>query len=166
MESASAGAPDPSLPWKPDRPSILVVACSDGRLEEQTDAFLREELGITGYDRLYVPGGPGALAGSGFEYARADQFRKECRFLVEAHRIREVILIFHSNSADGPHEAMCADYTRKLPNLTNEQLRAQQEADVPVVRNLVFGWPPELRVRVFRAEIGPDRSVRFVSLSR
>src|SRR5436853_132992 len=72
----------PPLPlWSEDRPSILVIACSDGRLETQTDRFLKEELGIRGYDRYYIPGGPGALADSGFEYSRMDAHRKDCRFL-------------------------------------------------------------------------------------
>ncbi|MBW3625533.1 MAG: hypothetical protein KY468_19220 [Armatimonadetes bacterium] len=154
------------LYWKPDCPSILVIACSDGRLEEQTDRFLKQELGIQGYDRLYVPGGPGALADSGFEYERADRMRKECRFLVEAHQIREVILIFHGNSEEGPEEAMCADYVRKLPDLSNAQLRAQQMADVRDVMHMVFGWPPDLRISAYRAEVGPDHSLRFVELAK
>jgi bifunctional non-homologous end joining protein LigD len=36
----------------------MVVACSDGRLQEATDAFLAREFKITRYDRFYVPGSP------------------------------------------------------------------------------------------------------------
>jgi hypothetical protein len=41
--------------WLPDRPSTLVVACSDGRLQYATDDFLARHLGVTRYDRFYVP---------------------------------------------------------------------------------------------------------------
>ena len=152
--------------WSAERPSILVIACSDGRMEQQTDAFLKSHLGISGYDRLYIPGGPGALTGSNYEYSRADQHRRECRFLVEAHQVKEVILIFHGNSADGPHEAMCADYSRKLPGKTNAELLAQQEADAKELLQTVFTWPPDLRIRVFRGEVLPSHEVQFVELAR
>jgi hypothetical protein len=59
--------------WTPARPNALVVACSDGRLQEATDAFLEREFKITRYDRFYVPGGGGALASSGADPVRAQQ---------------------------------------------------------------------------------------------
>ena len=34
--------------WSAARPSVLVVACSDGRLQEATDAFLNQKLDIRG----------------------------------------------------------------------------------------------------------------------
>ena len=43
------------MPWDPERPRVLVAACSDGRLQEATDAFLSSALGVRQYDRLYVP---------------------------------------------------------------------------------------------------------------
>jgi len=33
------------MQWSPARPRVLVVACSDGRLQEATDAFLASALG-------------------------------------------------------------------------------------------------------------------------
>ena len=41
------------MPWDPERPRVLVAACSDGRLQEATDAFLSRALGVRQYDRLY-----------------------------------------------------------------------------------------------------------------
>ena len=150
-------------PWDAGRPRRLVVACSDGRMQENVDEFLEQHLGITHYDRMFVPGGPGALASSGMEFMRPDQLRKECTFLVEAHQIEEVILIFHSAADDGPPEAACADYRRKLPNRTVAELNAQQVADVPELLRL-FSWPPDLRVQMYRAEVGSDGQIRFVDL--
>src|SRR6187551_1717699 len=42
--------------WTEERPHTLVVACSDGRLQEATDTFLGRELGLTQFDRFYMPG--------------------------------------------------------------------------------------------------------------
>jgi len=47
--------------WDAANPNALVVACSDGRFQEELDAFLRAELALRQYDRLYVPGGAGGL---------------------------------------------------------------------------------------------------------
>ena len=104
-------APVPNR-WSPERPNVLVVACSDGRLQEATDAFLANELGVVRYDRFYVPGGGGALAASGYDLARAQQMRRECRYLIELHRVQRVILLMHGPAANGPLDAACADYRR------------------------------------------------------
>jgi hypothetical protein len=61
---------------------------------------------------------------------------------------------------------MCADYRRKLPDKTMAQLRAQQEADTLDLFHAVFGWPPELKVQAFRAEVMEDHRVRFLPLSQ
>ncbi len=71
--------------WQTARPRILIVACSDGRYQQSLDEFLNNHLDITHYDRLYAPGGPGALASSTLSYFRGEQFRQESAFLVDAH---------------------------------------------------------------------------------
>ena len=118
------------MPWDPERPRVLVAACSDGRLQEATDAFLSRALGVRQYDRLYVPGGGGGLASSGAHFLRARELRRECQFLVEAHGVEHLILLFHGPAADGPAEAVCADYRRKHPWYRPDQVRAQQDNDV------------------------------------
>ena len=40
--------------WQAVRPRVLVVACSDGRLQTATDDFLTDELGLTEYDERAV----------------------------------------------------------------------------------------------------------------
>src|SRR3981189_840241 len=120
---------EPSLRWSPARPNALVVACSDGRLQEATDAFLAREFQITRYDRFYVPGGGGALASSGMDTARAPQMCAECRYRVELHAVKRVILLFHGPSPAGRIEAACADYRRKLPWAPLAELRVRQEHD-------------------------------------
>ncbi|MEO7966781.1 MAG: hypothetical protein ABIT38_23015, partial [Gemmatimonadaceae bacterium] len=81
--------------WSPDRPSPLVIACSDGRLQEATDQFLGHHLHVSRYDRFYMPGGAGALAASGRDFIRARQLRRECRYLVDLHSVGHIVLLFH-----------------------------------------------------------------------
>ena len=151
--------------WDPTRPHILVIACSDGRLQEPTDEFLAESLGIRQYDRLYMPGGGGALSASGKEYLRAQQARRECRFLVEAHGVEDIILLFHGPASDGPPDAMCADYRRKLPSLAVSKLRSQQEQDADDLLRGREEWAGSATIRAFRCETCADGGLRFVALA-
>src|SRR5579862_3163069 len=93
----------------------MVVACSDGRLQEATDDFLAVEFQIKQYDRFYVPGGGGALTPSGEDPLRAKQMSAECHYLIDLHQVKRVIVLFHGPTANGRIEAACADYRRKLP---------------------------------------------------
>ena len=153
-----------ALRWTPARPSALVVACSDGRLQEATDAFLAREFRITRYDRFYVPGGGGALASSGTDPVRAQQMCAECRYLVDLHAVRRVILLFHGPSPAGRIEAACADYRRKLPWANLEQLRAQQEADAVDLLKRRREWASEAGVLLFRCEVDAAGQLAFVNL--
>ncbi len=148
--------------WDDQRPRVLVIACSDGRLQEAVDEYL-SSLGITRYDRLYAPGGPGALAASGFDYMRAGQFRKECEFLVTAHKIEEVILLFHGPAPDGPSVSLCADYLRKLPVATPTRVDQQQRDDIPAILRDAFG-SHNIRIRIVRCEVRGDGRIQFVPL--
>ncbi|MGQ0639579.1 MAG: hypothetical protein ACT4P6_02245 [Gemmatimonadaceae bacterium] len=151
--------------WDSTRPHILVIACSDGRLQEPTDEFLAKSLGIRQYDRLYVAGGGGALAASGKDFLRAQQLRRECRFLVDVHEIEEIVLLFHGPSNDGPSEAMCADYRRKLPQLVVSKLREQQERDAEELLSRRDEWAGTARVRVYRCETTANGALEFIPLA-
>jgi len=142
----------------------LVVACSDGRLQEATDAFLASEFKITRYDRFYVPGGGGALASSGADPVRAQQMCAECKYLVELHAVKRVILLFHGPSATGRIEAACADYRRKLPWATLVELRAQQEADAVDLLKRRREWASDAGVLLYRCEVDATGRLAFVNL--
>jgi hypothetical protein len=150
---------------------VLVIACSDGRLRKAVDDFVQNHLGILDYDRLYAPGGPGALATSGFELLRSNTFRRDCTFLMEAHGVEHVILIFHGPAPGGlgPEQAACADYRRKLPSKTPDELSTQHETDTREVVRATFGRyldTGRTRLSVYRAEVLADHRVRFVDLGR
>ena len=149
-------------PWTEQSPDTLVIACSDGRFQEEVDEFLRDHLGIRQYDRLYVPGGAGALATTGIEFVRSDRFRNECRFLVGAHGIQRAILLFHGPAEDGPAEAVCGDYARRLPTSPPDALRRQQDRDAEQIWR--DGLGAGVVLEIYRCEVTGDGGVQFVRL--
>jgi hypothetical protein len=148
--------------WNPERPSALVVACSDGRLQVNLDDFLYDALGIVHYDRLYTPGGGGALAIATTQLLRSDIYRSECNFLLQAHQIDDIYLIFHGPSEDGPEESLCADYRKRMPSASAEEIRRQQQIDADQVRSI--DWCRPVRVHAYRCEVRSDQRVQFVRL--
>ena len=157
-------AAEPPLRWTPARPNALVVACSDGRLQQATDEFLASEFRITQYDRFYVPGGGGALASSGTDVIRARQMCAECRYLVELHAVKRVILLFHGPSAGGRIEAACADYRRKLPWAPVAELRQRQELDAADLLGRRREWAADAAVLVYRCEVDSAGGLTFINL--
>ena len=150
--------------WSPDRPNTLVIACSDGRLQEATDEFLARNLRVTRYDRFYMPGGGGALCASGRDFVRAQQLRRECKYLVELHAVRHVVLLFHGPTADGPLAAACADYRRKMPWAPVATLRERQAQDAEELRERRAEWAGEARIAIYRCEVDGRGDIRFEKL--
>ena len=151
--------------WSGERPSTLVVACSDGRLQEATDEFLGRHLGVTRYDRFYVPGGGGALTSSGRDFLRAQQVRRECRYLVDLHAVRHIVLLFHGPTMDGSLAAACADYRRKMPWASVAQLRDRQELDAAELRDTREQWAGAAAIAMYRCEVDRDGAIRFTELA-
>lgn len=145
-------------------PRVLVVACSDGRLQEATDEFLAGELHIRRYDRLYAPGGAGALAASGCDFIRAQAWRRECRFLVEAHQVEHLLLMMHGPAIDGPASAICGDYHRKHGWASPQQIRAQQDTDVRDLLGRRAEFAGNARVSVYRFEVTASDGVAVETL--
>ena len=150
--------------WAPNRPHTMVVACSDGRLQQATDEFLHSELGLGDFDRLYVPGGGGALSASDRDVFRAQQLRAECKYLVELHQVRKIILLFHGPAVGGPSEAVCADYKRKMPWATPDVLRTRQARDAVELMQLKSEWAAQASVSIFRCEVAANADIRFREL--
>ncbi len=150
--------------WKVDRPHTLVVACSDGRLQDQTDEFLHGQLRLAGFDRFYVPGGGGALAASGPDFFRSIQMRTECAYLIKLHEVQRVILLFHGPSSKGPADACCADYRRKLPHSTPLELAERQRLDAIELMKIRHEWAGTAEVSAYRCEVSEVLDVSFVDL--
>lgn len=143
---------DPSSPtWDPTFPTTLLVTCSDGRVSCGIEEFVRETLGVTRFDQLVVPGGGGALAPSGPMAEGGTQPLDDARFLIEAHRTELVVLFFHGPGPDGPPDAVCGGYRRRLPDATPEEIREQQVADALAVIEQGFG--PQVRAAAYRCDV-------------
>ncbi len=151
--------------WTPERPRVLVTCCSDGRLQEAIDEFLENYLNICDYDRFYAPGGPGALTPGRYEFLRATQYRDDLAFLIRAHKVEELLLIFHGPAPDGPDEAVCAYYKRILPHTSAGQVRAQQAQDLADLRVYLDDLRLTVRTRAYRAEVLADKRVQFVLMT-
>jgi len=152
--------------WNAHRPHVLVVACSDGRYQKALDDFLQTSLGITDYDRMYVAGGPGALASSSLSFFRGEQFRQDTAFLIDRHGIERVVLIFHGPLLDGgPRDAVCADYDRKMPYASPAEIHAQHQKDLVEVLRGMRRAKSSLSIEVFRAEVRGDHRVQFTPLA-
>jgi len=150
--------------WTSDRPHTLVVACSDGRLQEQTDDFLHRHLGLAQFDRFYVPGGGGALTSSGRDFVRSQELRKECAYLIRLHEVQRVILVFHGPAEGGPAEALCADYRRKLPYATPSYVAERQRMDALELIEIRSTWAGNAEVSAIRCEVDRSGEVSFVEL--
>ena len=72
--------------FEPEHARTLVLCCSDGRFREAVDDFLHEHLGLTRYDRLVMPGGPGAIAGGAGLWRQEEGVLEDIRFLMQAHQ--------------------------------------------------------------------------------
>ncbi|MGO8671947.1 MAG: hypothetical protein ACLQVD_11350 [Capsulimonadaceae bacterium] len=147
--------------WSADRPGVLVVACSDGRLQFSIDHFLEAELGIRNYDRVYLPGGAGAFAHGNIEFARAETYQRDLFFLLEAHGTVELILLCHGAGENGPPQSTCAHYRRMMPEASLPRIHEQQLIDV---REFLRSSQSELRkvsVSSYRAEVLEDLTVQY-----
>ena len=147
--------------WTVERPHTLVVACSDGRLQEATDAFLGRELGLTQFDRFYVPGGGGALASSGRDFIRAQQLRRECAYLIELHSVARVVLLFHGPAANGPAAAVCADYRRKMAWASPDIIHARQRQDSSELIDRRDEWAGQAAVVSYRCDVHGGGEITF-----
>jgi hypothetical protein len=88
----------------------------------------------------------------------------ECRYLVDLHAVKRVILLFHGPSAAGRIEAACADYRRKLPWAPLAELRTRQELDAVDLLGRRREWAGDASVLLYRCEVDSAGALSFVNL--
>lgn len=115
-----------TLPYESARIHAAALYCSDGRVGEHFDDFLQNGLGLPRYDRLCLPGGPACVAGHPQAHLEEQGVVDELQFLVEAHKVKRVVLIAHQG---------CAFYASRL-ELKEPRLELVQRADL--VRSAAF----------------------------
>ncbi len=109
-----------TLPYEAARVHAAAIYCSDGRVGEHFDDFLQRGLGLPRYDRVALPGGPACLAGHPQAHLEEQGVVDELKFLVEAHRLKRVVLVAHE---------LCAFYVERL-HLDGRRLELVQRADL------------------------------------
>jgi hypothetical protein len=150
--------------WSAERPGTLVVCCSDGRLQMSIDDFLHEHLGVFYYDRLYAPGGPGALSEVGARFMRTDHYRNDLQFLLEAHSFSQVILIFHGAAEDGPADSVCAHYRTMMPGKSRDEILQRQHDDMADVVEYLNELRPNMDIQAYLAEATSEQHIRFIRI--
>jgi hypothetical protein len=88
----------------------------------------------------------------------------ECRYLVDLHAVRRVIVLFHGPSPGGRIEAACADYRRKLPWASVAELRLRQEQDAAELLGRRREWAAGAAVLLYRCEVDSAGALAFINL--
>ena len=106
--------------FSPERPSTLVVCCSDGRWHAQIEEFVEHEVDERA-DLLALPGGAAVVDPWNSSFDEARVFESAMRVFVEHHDLRAVWLISHHD---------CAYYKLRHPELDERGRLARQRADL------------------------------------
>jgi len=138
------------IQWTDQRIKAAAVYCSDGRFGEQWDDFLYNVLKLPCYDRLGVPGGPGALIQRDKTAAEFDAATRQMGFLLDAHDINRVVLIQHIG---------CAFYGVYL-GVPEDQREQQQRDDLARAIEHLLNLAPHITIDSYVARV-VDGLVRF-----
>ncbi len=134
------------IPFEENRSGVVAVYCSDGRFGEQCDDLLHHALGLPSYDRLVVPGGAACLAGYVATHREEIALVSQLEFLIEAHALRQVVLIAHQG---------CAFHTSRL-RISQINLAARQAEDLYKAAVRVRNLGRHLDVLSFFAHVSGD----------
>jgi hypothetical protein len=85
------------LPFDAQASGAAAVFCSDGRFAGQINDFLQNGLGLYGYDRLVLAGGPACFAGHFAAYREEEGAISHLKFLARLHGLTRLILISHED---------------------------------------------------------------------
>ena len=142
------------VPFDRQRIQAAAVYCSDGRFGDQFDDLLVAGLKLPRYDRLAVPGGAACLASHFQTYREEQAIAEQLRFLVDVHRLRQVVLIAHEN---------CAFYTERL-RVSPLQLESKQRDDMRKAIDRVRSIRSDIFVEAWFARLSGDH-VQFEHMS-
>src|SRR4051812_47464075 len=138
-----------SIPFEAERVGAAAVYCADGRFGDQMDEFLHLGLGLPRYDRVAVPGGAACLADHLLAMRERGALERQLRFLIEAHDLRQVVLIAHQD---------CGFY--KTVRWRSPTLEQQQAADLSLAAGRIRSYARGLEVEAYIARRVEGR-VRF-----
>ncbi len=120
--------------WKDEFTGNFAIFCSDERFVSATLEFLKRHLGIDSCDLMVVAGGPAFIPNS--ETALMDRLD----LLIEAHKVKQVILIAHDD---------CGYYQHFHKGLPSHTLKEKQREDLQTA--LIELQSRGIKVRAFFA---------------
>ena len=130
-------------PWSAERPSTLVVCCSDGRWHGQIQEFVADEVDERA-DMLAVPGGPAVVDSWNSSFDEARVFESAMRMFVEHHQLKAVWLISHQD---------CAYYKLRHPELDETGRLARQREDLLRAAAILRAQHRQLEARCVHAAL-------------
>ena len=127
----------------------LVIFCSDERFIEANLAFLKNSLEIQTGDLMVLPGGP--------EFIINDEpdLMERLKILVDAHKIKKIILISHSD---------CGYYKKKFENLSEEDILEKQMDDNQKAIKKLEKLFKDISVNAFHAEICNSKTINYTQI--
>ena len=105
-----------SLHFDHRHPNALAVYCSDGRFTRAVESLLRK-LGHDRLDTMTLPGGPALLNHGPADLSEVFIFSRATRFLIEAHKITQAVLLAHEN---------CGFYRARFGRTAEDRIRKLQ----------------------------------------
>jgi hypothetical protein len=120
-----------------------VVFCSDGRFADQVNDLMQNGLGLYGYDRLAIAGGPTCFAGHFAAYREEEGAVSHLQFLARLHGLRRLVLISHEN---------CGFY-RDFLRVREMDLLDRMRADLASAARRVHVATPQLKVEAYLARL-------------
>lgn len=132
-------------------PNALAIYCSDGRFTRAVEALV-SELGHERLDTMTLPGGPALLCTAGANLSEVDTVVRAAHFLIEGHRIVQVVLVAHQG---------CGYYRNRYPRLAAAQLEEHQREHLAVAARALRRRHPELTVQCYFARVSDDGRIVF-----
>ena len=128
----------------------LAIFCSDERFIEASLAFLKNSLSIQTGDLMVLPGGPAFIIND------EPDLMERLRILIESHKIKQVVLISHSD---------CSYYKKKLKDLSEEDILEKQMDDNQKAINKLKKLFKNISVHVFHAEINNSKTIDYIQIT-
>jgi hypothetical protein len=128
------------LPFDGKGCGAAVVHCSDGRFADQVEDFLRNGLGLQGYDRLALAGGAGHFAA----YREEEVAISHLRLLARLRGFTRLILISHED---------CRFYHQVLGIDEMDRIRS----DLAAAARRIGAVLPHLKFEAYLARLCDDR---------
>ncbi|MFC2159447.1 carbonic anhydrase [Actinomycetota bacterium] len=128
----------------------LAIFCSDERFIEANLAFLKNSLKIQTGDLMVLPGGPVFIIND------EPDLMERLRILIEAHKIKQVVLISHSD---------CSYYKKKLKDLSEKDILEKQMDDIQKAINKLEKLFKDISVHVFHTEIKNSKTINYIQIT-